>query len=184
MTTHPRPSFLVPLALVVALGSALAGCSAGGTASADSSGPSPAAASGSASSTSVTTGDGLCALVSVDAANAAVKAATPFTEQEPGSFVHDEPECGYSAGTDLSFVVNVTVWDLTTTPMDLSDGAWVGDDAYSTTLDVPGGHAAVGGFELDAVLGSKGLSLESLGSTALTQDQLVALAKLFAPHIH
>ncbi len=137
--------------------------------SAAAGGSKPAAAAGTL------TGDQLCALVSVKDADSALHSAPPVTDQESGTFVDGEPECGY-ASDDHSIIANVTIFDPKTTKVDLKHGA-VSD---ATLKPVPGlgKGAAVGGPELDVLYGSKALVIESFGSTDLTQAQLLALGKL------
>jgi hypothetical protein len=48
--------------------------------------------------------------------------APAVTEQESGTFVDGEPECGY-ASEDHSVIANVTIFDPKTTKFDLKHGA-------------------------------------------------------------
>lgn len=136
--------------------------------SAVAAGSKPAAASG-------LTGDQLCALVSVKDADAAMGTSPAVTQQQSGTFVDGEPECGY-ASDDESIIANVTIFDPKTTKFDLKHGA-VSDAALKPVSGL-GKSAAVGGPELDVLYGSRGLVIESFGPTDLTQAQLLALGKL------
>jgi hypothetical protein len=137
--------------------------------SAVAAGSKPAAAAGSI------TGDQLCALVTVKDADSAMRTSPAVTEQESGTFVDGEPECGY-ASDDHSVIANVTIFDPKTTKFDLKHGA-VSDAALKPVSGL-GSSAAVGGPELDVLYGSRGLVVESFGPTDLTQAQLLALGKL------
>ncbi len=142
--------------------------------SAAAAGSKPAAASGTV------TGDQLCALVSVADADSAMRTSPPVTDQESGTFVDGEPECGYASG-DRSVIANVTIFDPKTTKVDLKHA--VVSDATLTPISGLGKAAAGGGGEVDVLYGSKALVIESFGSTDLTQAQLVALAKLELSHL-
>jgi uncharacterized protein YceK len=137
--------------------------------SAVAAGSKPAAAAGTI------TGDQLCALVSVKDADAAMRTSPAVTQQQSGTFVDGEPECGY-ASDDESVIANVTIFDPKTTKFDMSHGA-VSDAALKPVAGL-GKSAAVGGPELDVLYGSRGLVVESFGPTDLTQAQLLALGKL------
>ncbi|MDP9027760.1 MAG: hypothetical protein M3N46_09430 [Actinomycetota bacterium] len=178
MTTRPRISTLVPVALLALVGSALAGCSATGS---THTGPSRSSSAvvGTPPAASSSNVDGICRYVSVDSANAATHLA--FTEQQSGTFVNGEPECGFT-NADHSIILNVTVFDLATTPFDLKQAA-VGQDALFPVSAV-GDRAGVGSVELDAIVGQKGLVVENVSDAgSVTPAQLVALAQLFVPHI-
>jgi hypothetical protein len=190
MTSITRTSPLVPLVLLAVVGSALAGCSAGGTASADATGSKPAS-SGSASSsasapatsaTSASDAADICTWVSVSAAQSALHLSPALTDQESGTFVDGEPECGFTTD-DHSVIINVTVFDAATNPFN-PDTPIMGADTFHTISGV-GDRAAVGSFELDAAVGTKVLVVENFtDDSAVAPDQLVAMAKLFVPHIH
>jgi hypothetical protein len=132
-------------------------------------GSKPAAAAGSI------TGDQLCALVSVKDADSAMQTSPAVTDQESGTFVDGEPECGY-ASDDHTIIANVTIFDPKTTKVDLKHGA-VSDAALKPVPGL-GKPAAAGGPEVDVLYGNRALVIESFGSTDLTQAQMVALAKL------
>jgi hypothetical protein len=137
--------------------------------SAVAAGSKPAAAAGSI------TGDQLCALVSVKDADSAMQTSPAVTDQESGTFVDGEPECGY-ASDDHTIIANVTIFDPKTTKVDLKHGA-VSDAALKPVPGL-GKPAAAGGPEVDVLYGDRALVIESFGSTDLTQAQMVALAKL------
>ncbi|HEY0935263.1 MAG TPA: hypothetical protein VGD91_16160 [Trebonia sp.] len=190
------PSAFLSVA-VLAAAAVLAGCGSVSSSSSSASAPGPAAPSVSAAASAAesivaaesavaagsepaaaagsVTGDQLCALVSVKDADGALRTSPPVTEQEPGTFVDGEPECGY-ASDDHSVIANVTIFDPRTTKFDLKHGA-VSDAALKPVSGL-GKSAAAGGPELDVLYGSRGLVVESFGTTDLTQAQLVALGKL------
>jgi hypothetical protein len=182
-----RPIALVPLAVIAA---ALAGCGGGSGTSSGSgsssggstaSGPaSPASAAAPASSAPAAdaasiTPERLCALVPVKEAAAAARTSPAITEQESGSFVHHEPECGY-ASADQKLIINVTIFNPAQTKVDLTHG--VMSDAALTPVSGLGKSAAAGGPEVDVLFGDRALVVESFGSTAASLDQLQALAKV------
>ncbi len=185
MTTHLLRSPLVSLALLVVAGSVLSGCSTGSSVSAGStgsSGSSPAVVATSAPSAPTSGADGICRFVSVDAANAALHLQPTLTEQEAGTFVNGEPECGFTTD-DHQTIINVTVFDASTDPFN-PDHAIVSGDTLHAISGI-GDCAAVGPIEVDAAIGSKVLVVENVGENSnVSSDQLVALAKVFAPHIH
>jgi hypothetical protein len=158
---------LVGLVLLGAV--ALAGCSTGA----------PSAAGGGATSSGSAAAPGdptkACTLVSVAQAQGAIRSTPPITQQQAGSFVHGEPECGYASDDGQTIVVNVTIWP-DASGFDLQHAVVSDDDL--TPVGGVGDRAAAGPIELDAVVGSRGISVESFGSTDVTGDQLVAMAKL------
>ncbi|HEY2239160.1 MAG TPA: hypothetical protein VGI21_10245 [Streptosporangiaceae bacterium] len=183
------PFALVPLAVIAA---ALAGCGGGSGTSSGSgsssggstaSGPaSPASAAAAAPASSAPAADAasitperLCALVPVKEAAAAARTSPAITEQESGSFVHHEPECGY-ASADQKLIINVTIFNPAQTKVDLTHG--VMSDAALTPVSGLGKSAADGGPEVDVLFGDRALVVESFGSTAASLDQLQALAKV------
>jgi hypothetical protein len=172
------PSSLLSVALLAAA-AALAGCSSGTSsprpASASSAGPAAPSVSAAASAAGTITGDQLCALVSVKYADSAMRTSPAVTQQQSGTFVDGEPECGY-ASDDESIIANVTIFDPKTTKFDMLHGAV--SDATLKPVAGLGKSAAVGGPELDVLYGSRGLVVESFGPTDLTQAQLLALGKL------
>jgi hypothetical protein len=137
-------------------------------------GSKPAAAAGSI------TGDQLCALVSVKDADGAMRTSPAVTEQQSGTFVDGEPECGY-ASDDQSIIANVTIFDPKTTKVDLKHAA-VSDAALQPVSGL-GASAAAGGPEVDVLYGTRALVIESFGGKDLSQAELVALAKLELSHL-
>jgi hypothetical protein len=178
-----RISLLLPLSVAaLAVTFALAGCSAGGgrstasdpkaTASAEAS--AIAGASGAASSTSADPTQA-CTLVSLAQAQSAIRSTPAITQQQAGTFVDGEPECGYASDDGQTIVVNVTIWP-DASKFDLQH-AVVSNNVLAPVSGV-GDKAAAGPIELDAIVGSRGVSVESFGTTDVTGDQLVAMAKL------
>ncbi len=171
---------------VAVLTAAVAGCSSGqSTASGPAStgttaspapavAPSSAKASAPAADAASITGEKLCALVPVKDAAAVTHTSPVITKQEPGTFVHGEPECGY-ASADQKLIINVTIFDPSKTKVDLSHG--VVSAATLTPVSGLGKSAAYGSPELDVLFGSRALVVESFGSVPARQDQLTALAK-------
>jgi hypothetical protein len=168
------------------LAAAVTGCSSGpstasgpastGTAatSAPAAAPSSAKASAPAADAASITGDKLCALVPVKDAVAAMHTSPAITQQESGTFVHGEPECGY-ASADQKLIINVTIFDPSKTKVDLTHG--VASAATLKPVSGLGKSAAYGSPELDVLFGSRALVVESFGSINASQDQLTALAK-------
>jgi hypothetical protein len=156
-------------ALLLAGTVALAGCSM--------SAPTASAVPAGTASAAAQPGDATkaCTLVSVAQAQGAIRSTPAITQQQPGSFVHGEPECGYASDDGQTIVVNVTIWP-DTSGFDLQH-AVVSDNALTPVSGV-GDKAAAGPIELDAIVGSRGISVESFGTTDVTGDQLVAMAKL------
>jgi hypothetical protein len=176
-----------------AIVAALTGCSGSGSGGSDASGPSgtgsaaapasstpsasaaaPASSAPAADAASITP-ERLCALVPVKEAAAAARTSPAITEQESGSFVHHEPECGY-ASADQKLIINVTIFNPAQTKVDLTHG--VMSDAALTPVSGLGKSAAAGGPEVDVLFGDRALVVESFGSTAASLDQLQALAKV------
>jgi hypothetical protein len=170
MTT--RLPLILASATILAATLALTGCAAG----TGSSGGSQAApgAGGSA-------GDGskVCSLASVADAQGAIKADPELTAQIEGAVDSGGVDCGY-ASTDNSILVNVIVYpksdDFTLT------GGVLSGEALSPVSGI-GDKAAAGDFELNAVVGGKGLVVTSLGPTDLSRDQVIALGKLVASRL-
>ncbi|CAN5128846.1 hypothetical protein BH11ACT3_BH11ACT3_07590 [soil metagenome] len=181
MTFTPRP-FLPALALLICTLPVLAGCSPAEAGSPATTAPPSTQASTDPSSGAAgpaATGEELCALVSVDEANAAMNPQPAFTEQAPGTFVDGEPECGFTTD-DRSIIVNVTIFDTSTNDFDMQNG--VVGDSLTPTSGI-GDAAGVGTFEVDVVVGTQGLVVENFTDGNVTSDQLVALAKLFVSRI-
>jgi hypothetical protein len=181
MHSLPRVLFAVTV-----LAAAVAGCSSGqstasgpastGTTatSAPAAAPSSAKASAPAADAASITGDELCALVPVKEAAAATHTSPAITEQQSGTFVNGEPECGY-ASADQKLIINVTIFDPSKTKVDLTHG--VVSAATLTPVSGLGKSAAYGSPELDVLFGSRALVVESFGDTPASQDELTALAK-------
>jgi len=176
MTSVRRTPLLVPLALLVFVGSALTGCSATEAASSHPSPTKPGSSTAEASDSA-----DICTWVSAAAAQAALRLQPALTQQAAGTFVDGEPECGFTTD-DQSIIINVTVFDASTKPFDPAKPI-MGDDAFHPISGV-GDRAAIGDFELDAAVGSKVLVVENFtDDSAVAPAQLIALAKLFVPHI-
>ena len=136
--------------------------------------PTSASAPAAAAAASITP-ERLCALVPVKDAAAAARTSPAITQQQSGSFVHNEPECGY-ASADQKLIINVTIFDPAKTKVDLTHG--VMSDAALTPVSGLGKSAAAGGPEVDVLFSNRALVVESFGSTAARLDQLQALAKI------
>jgi hypothetical protein len=186
MRTAPLALFSAAFSITVTA-AALAGC--GGSGPSNASGPaSPGPAgttTGSAQTAAPTTApaaaaasitpERLCALVPVKDAAAAARTSPAITQQQSGSFVHHEPECGY-ASADQKLIINVTIFDPAQTKVDLAHG--VMSDAALTPVSGLGKSAAAGGPEVDVLFSNRALVVESFGSTAASRDQLLSLAKI------
>lgn len=166
----------------------LAGCSASpgasgttaGVAHTDGASPVSPSAAASAAPGGPLTGDGLCALVSVAQAQAALAVSPSVTDQESGTFVDDEPECGYASG-DQSVIVNVIVFDAAKKPFD--SGKFEMAAGTPRAVTVAGHPAGVNDVEVDVSDGDKVLAVENFGSANAGSDGLVALAGLFLAKI-
>ena len=179
---------LPPVFLGVALlaTAAVAGCGSGGSTasgpastgsagSATASAPAtPAPTSAPAAAADSITPDRLCALVPVKDAQAAARTSPAITEQQSGTFVHGEPECGY-ASADQSLIINVTIFDPAQTKVDLTHG--VMSAATLAPVSGLGKSAAYGYPEVDVLFGNRALVVESFGSAHASQQQLVSLAR-------
>jgi hypothetical protein len=151
------------------------GGSSGGAAPASKAAPTKSASAAPVADAASITPERLCALVPVKDAAAAAQTSPAITQQQSGSFVHHEPECGY-ASADQKLIINVTIFNPAQTKVDLAHG--VMSDAALTPVSGLGQKAAYGGPEVDVLFGSRALVVESFGSTAASKDQLVALAKV------
>lgn len=164
---------------------ALAGCSAGGSAGSDvqRSALATASALAGASGASQPAADPakVCTLASLAQVQAAVQATPPITTQSDSDVTDGGAECGYTSDDRATILVNVMVFPSSDSAGDLQHGAFDGEPL--SPVSGVGSKAAVGSGELDAAVGSKGLVVLSAGDTDLSQDQIVALAKLVAPKI-
>jgi hypothetical protein len=185
----PFPLVISSAALLVSA-LALTGCAAGG-AGAGSGGGSDVQRSALASASAIAGATGasqqavdptkVCTLASVTAAQAAVAATPPITFQADSGEIDGGVQCGYTSDDHATILVNVMVFPSAGSAGDLQSGAFDGQPL--SPVGGIGSKAAVGSGELDAVVGSKGLVVLSAGDTDLSQEQLVALAKLVAPRI-
>jgi hypothetical protein len=169
-----RPHALLSAA-ILAGSLLLAGCSTGIGAA----GPQDGSGGGGGGAGSVSDGSKVCSLASVADAQGAMKTDPELTDQIEGEVDKGGFDCGY-ASNDQSILVNVIVYP------DASDfglGAGVMSAEALSPLSGVGEKAAMGDFELDAVVGGKGLVVMSLGPTDLTRDQIVALATLVASRL-
>jgi len=172
----PKTPSLIVTALLAGL--LLTACSSSspttGAASGTPSGPSSSSADSPAADSPAADPTDPCSLVSVDKANAVASPDPVFTQTEKGALPDGEPECGYASADSATVILNVTLF-ADPSGFDLSKGV-VSDAALSSVSGV-GDRAAFGGPELDIVAGSRGIVIESFGSTDLSKDQLVAMGK-------
>ncbi|HEY0814917.1 MAG TPA: hypothetical protein VGE11_16720 [Pseudonocardia sp.] len=145
--------------------------------SADGSSAAPASTVTSATATGTLTGDGLCALVSPAQAQEALAVSPSVSDQEPGTFVNGEPECGFASDDNRTVIVNVVVFDGAKNPF--NSGKFEMADGAPSAVTVAGHQAAVSSTELDIADGDKVLTIENFGSANASSDGLIALGKLF-----
>jgi hypothetical protein len=184
---NPIPSRVITVAATLAASVILlAGCSASPGASgtttnasqtASSADGSSAAPSSAAAASGTLTGDGLCALVSTAQAQEALAVSPGVTDQQSGTFVNGEPECGFASDDNRTVIVNVVVFDGAKNPF--NSGKFEMADGTPSAVTVAGHQAAVSGTELDVADGDKVLTIENFGSANASSDGLIALATLF-----
>jgi hypothetical protein len=191
MNVIPSRAITVAATLAAASVILLAGCSASpgasasGTttnasqtaSSADGSSAAPLSTATSAAASGTLTGDGLCALVSPAQAQEALAVSPGVTDQQSGTFVNGEPECGFASDDNRTVIVNVVVFDGAKNPF--NSGKFEMADGTPSAVTVAGHQAAVSGTELDIADGDKVLTIENFGSANASSDGLIALATLF-----
>lgn len=186
MDTIPSRAITVAATLAAASVILLAGCSGspGASASGTTTNASQTASSADGSSAAPSsaasgtlTGDGLCALVSPAQAQEALAVSPGVTDQQSGTFVDGEPECGFASDDNRTVIVNVVVFDGAKNPF--NSGKFEMADGTPSAVTVAGHQAAVSGTELDVADGDKVLTIENFGSANASSDGLTALATLF-----
>jgi hypothetical protein len=170
------PLLASAVALVAAV--SLAGCSGGGGTTAAKAGDSSAASGTGSGSAGYDTKDP-CSIATTADVQSALAATPPLTTNGPDSVVTGKPTCFYTSDDSLSVIVAIAVVDPST--LDLTKGLFPGDPL--TAGSGIGDKSAANAGEIDVVAGSHGLVVASTGNTALSADQLTAVAKLAVSHL-
>jgi hypothetical protein len=177
MLRIPLLASAVALVAVVSL----AGCSGGGgtAAAAKAGGSSPAAGSSSGSGSTGYDAKDPCSIATTAEVQSALAATPPLETNGPDSVVTGKPTCFYTSDDSLSVIVAIAVVDPST--LDLHTGIFPGDPL--TAGSGVGDKSAANADEVDVVAGTHGLVVASTGNTALSADQLTAVAKLAVSHL-
>lgn len=179
LRAFPLVAIAIPLALLAGCASTSSNTGGGAPASAGSESSKVAAASSKASAeaagTGGSTGTGLCALVSLDQAKAAVQVPT-LTRQVTDTGLDGEPVCGYTSADGATYGLRVDEEDLAKEPFTMAGNF---DGAALTAVDGLGEKAGVNKDELDVAVHGKLLVVMTFGSKDVGQNGLVALGKLF-----
>lgn len=192
MTTASRR--IGAAALVLLPGLLLAGCSAtpsttgtGSGAQASAKAVASAIASAQGKTTApkasgpITTGAQACALVSVADAQAAEGGTPAITEQTATSGLDNVPGCGFTSADHASVILSVYLYPLKANPFDGTKPVMAG----GTLTAVPGvgDKAGVNKDEFDALKGDTIVSVESVGTKDISEQNLIALGKLFVARL-
>lgn len=128
----------------------------------------------------ITSGDQLCKLVSVADVQGAIAASPVLTESLAGSGIDDEPGCGYTDAKNTE-ILSVYLYPLKANPFDGTKPIMA--EGTLKAVQGVGEKAGVNSIEFDALKGDTVVSIETVGDTTLTEDQLVAAGKLFTSRL-